>query len=104
MRFFLIKLDDNPIAVVAHEYKDGGFYCRSNSESFRRAFDVVCKRTDTKYVKDDNQLRLYAYDSREQSWIDNVLDKTCNEPWNSEELKVDHTVSFENLVDEYLID
>lgn len=92
MKYFVIKWKDpdpvvdkdfDNIAVVFHDYKIGTFHCRSKVESFLRAFDAVCQKSDIQLVKDEKSdiLRAVYKGPKGYNWIDPILDQLCGDYW-----------------------
>lgn len=82
MRYFVIGDPKGKIAIVFHDYVNNYVLCRSKKDSFRKAFDAVVNKTDSRFSKKDKMLVLEVFDVANYDWIDGVLDKVCsNDYW-----------------------
>ena len=105
MRVFHVESPRGSAALVGHNYLDGRFYCRTRSESFRKAFNEVCAKTLTRFTREGRTLYAYSFGPGDHGWVDAVLSEVCRGDWVYAELdskKV--TGSFDDLVEEYLLD
>lgn len=83
MRYFVISDSSEEVAVVFHDYINNYVLCRSKTDSFRKVFDVVARKTDSKFFKNDYMLVLEVFDVSNYDWIDGVLNKVCSSGhWN----------------------
>jgi len=103
MRFFHVGSSRGSVALIYHSYLDGQYYCRTRSESFRKAFDAVCGRLLSRFTRENRNLYAYSFGPGDQGWVDAVLAEVCNDEWSYEELDARKvTGSFDDLVETYL--
>lgn len=82
MRHFVIEHEKNPIAVVFHDYRDRTFLCRSNSESFLRAFNAICVKSEISFEQDSGILRAVSTGPEDYDWITFALDQLDKDYWS----------------------
>lgn len=82
MRFFVVQHEEIPVAVVFHDYRDQTFQCRSRRESFLRAFNAVCSRSEIEFVRDEEILRAVVRGPEDYDWVEYILDQACGDYWS----------------------
>jgi hypothetical protein len=103
MQFFHVTAPQGSAALVYHSYLDGQCYCRTRSDSFRKAFDEVCARTLNRFVRENQTLYAYPFGPGDHGWAEAVLSEVCQGDWVYEELDPKTvTGSFDDLVERYL--
>ena len=107
MKYFVIashNTEHKYVAVVYHDSKNGSFVCRSNKESFSRAFNTACSKTTHAFVKEGTTLRIVPFNSDDYYWVKNILDEICNDHWYIHESRdiVYSEIEIDKLVKKYL--
>ena len=82
MRYFVVRHEEVPVAVVFHDYRDQTFQCRSRSESFLRAFNAVCSRAGVGFSREDNLLLAVQNGPEDYDWMEPLLDQVCIDYWS----------------------
>lgn len=83
MRYYVINKEEEPIAVVFHDYVSSKFIMRTVSEAFRNSFDSsVGLNSSLAFNKSDSVLKYKPFGPEFPSWIDKVLKKACGIFWN----------------------
>jgi hypothetical protein len=82
MRYFVVQHDQVPVAVVFHDYLDRTFSCRSTSESFLRAFNATCAKSEISFEREADLLRVIYSGPEEYDWITYILDQLDKDYWS----------------------
>jgi hypothetical protein len=82
VRYFVVEHEDDPVAVVFHDYRDRTFLCRSTSESFLRAFNATCSKSNITFDREGPLLRAVSSGPEDYDWITYVLDQLDKDYWS----------------------
>ena len=103
MRAFAVRSNaGKTVALVFHDYLSQVYYCRTRSESFRRAFDAVSVKSRVKLSKSGRNVKISEYGPGDYKWSENMLWTLCGTSFTFQE--VEDKSNPDTLVDSFLCD
>lgn len=88
MRAFAVRNSAGlPVALVFHDYLSQVYYCRTRSESFRRAFDAVSVKSRVRLSKSGKNVKISEYGPTDYKWSEKMLRTLCGTSYTFKEVE-----------------